>query len=101
MTVKADFSKNEDTLTISIDGKFDFGSLRDFRQAYSDENQRVSKYIVDMRRTETMDSSALGMLLNMKKYLNKQDREIRITNCGPTLKKILLIARFDKKFAID
>jgi anti-anti-sigma regulatory factor len=48
-----------------------------------------------------MDSSALGMLLNMKKYLNKQDREIRITNCGPTLKKILLIARFDKKFAID
>ena len=101
MTVKADFSKNEDTLTISIDGKFDFGSLRDFRQAYSDENQRVSKYIVDMRRTETMDSSALGMLLNMKKYLNKQDREIRITTCGPTLKKILLIARFDKKFAID
>jgi anti-anti-sigma factor len=101
MTVKADFSKSEDTLTISIDGKFDFGSLRDFRQAYSDENQRVSKYIVDMRRTETMDSSALGMLLNMKKYLNKQDREIRITNCGPTLKKILLIARFDKKFAID
>jgi anti-anti-sigma factor len=101
MTVKADFSKNEDTLTISIDGKFDFGSLRDFRQAYSDENQRVSKYIVDMRRTETMDSSALGMLLNMKKYLNKQDREIRITNCGPTLKKILLVARFDKKFAID
>jgi anti-anti-sigma factor len=101
MTVKADLSKNEDTLTISIDGKFDFGSLKEFRNAYSADNQRVSKYIVDMRRTETMDSSALGMLLNMKKFLNKQDREIRITNCGPTLKKILLIARFDKKFAID
>jgi anti-anti-sigma factor len=101
MTVKTDLSKDDNSLTISIDGKFDFGSLTEFRQAYSSADQGVSKYIVDMRRTETMDSSALGMLLNMKKYLNKQDREIRITNCGPTLKKILLIARFDKKFSID
>lgn len=101
MTVKTDLSKDDNTLTISIDGKFDFGSLTEFRQAYSNSEQRISKYIVDMRRTETMDSSALGMLLNMKKHLNKQDREIRITNCGPTLKKILLIARFDKKFTID
>ena len=101
MTVKADLSKQEDVLTISIDGKFDFGSLKEFRQAYTGDHQRVQKYVVDMRRTETMDSSALGMLLNMKKYLNKADREIRIINCGPTLKKILLIARFDKKFAID
>ena len=101
MTVKTDTSETENTLTISIDGKFDFGSLKEFRQAYSGDNEGVSKYVVDMRRTETMDSSALGMLLNMKKYLNKQDREIRIINCGPTLKKILLIARFDKKFKID
>jgi anti-anti-sigma factor len=101
MTIKADLSKTEDTLTISIDGKFDFGSLKDFRLAYSEDHARASKYVVDMRRTETMDSSALGMLLNMKKYLNKEDREIRIINCGPTLKKILLIARFDKKFKID
>ncbi|KPJ92089.1 MAG: anti-anti-sigma factor [Gammaproteobacteria bacterium SG8_11] len=101
MSIKTDISKNEDTLTISIDGKFDFGLLKEFRQAYSTDNGPVSKYVVDMRRTETMDSSALGMLLNMKKFLNKQDREIRIINCGPTLKKILLIARFDKKFRID
>ena len=101
MTVKTDLCEKESTLTISIDGKFDFGSLKDFRQAYSEDHGRVSKYIVDMRRTETMDSSALGMLLNMKKYLNKEDREIRIINCGPTLRKILLIARFDKKFKID
>jgi anti-anti-sigma factor len=101
MTVKTDLSTSDDTLTISIDGKFDFGLLKEFRQAYSVSNAGASKYVVDMRRTETMDSSALGMLLNMKKYLNKEDRAIRIINCSPTLKKILLIARFDKKFKID
>lgn len=101
MTVKTELSNDDNTLTICIDGKFDFGSLKEFRQAYSDNNNSVFKYVVDMRRTQTMDSSALGMLLNMKKYLNKEDREIRIINCGPNLKKILLIARFDKKFKID
>jgi anti-anti-sigma factor len=101
MTVKTNLSQTGDALTISVDGKFDFGSLNEFRQAYSQDHGRVSKYMVDMRSTSTMDSSALGMLLNMKKYLNKNDREIRIINCNPALKKILLIARFDKKFEID
>jgi anti-anti-sigma factor len=101
MAVRTNLSQTGDTITISIDGKFDFGSLTEFRQAYSENHERISKYVVDMRGTDTMDSSALGMLLNMKKFLNKQDREIQITNCRPALKKILMIARFDKKFMID
>jgi anti-anti-sigma factor len=101
MTVRTNLSQAGDALTISVDGKFDFGSLTEFRQAYSKDHSGVSKYLVDMRATSTMDSSALGMLLNMKKYLNKDDREIRIINCNAALKKILLIARFDKKFTID
>jgi anti-anti-sigma factor len=101
MTVKSSLSQAGDELTISVDGKFDFGLLNEFRQAYSKDHGSVSKYLVDMRTATTMDSSALGMLLNMKKHLNKNDREIRIINCNPALKKILLIARFDKKFEID
>lgn len=101
MTVRTNLSQTGDALTISVEGKFDFGSLTEFRQAYSKDHGQVSKYLVDMRGTSTMDSSALGMLLNMKKYLNKGDREIRIINCNSALKKILMIARFDKKFTID
>lgn len=101
MSVKANLSRDGGTLTISVDGKFDFGALTEFRHAYSNDHGRVSRYVVDMRGTDTMDSSALGMLLNMKKFLNVGDREIKITNCRPTLKKILLIARFDKKFMIE
>ena len=101
MTVKANLSQAGDSVTICVDGKFDFGLLTEFREAYSKDYGRAAKYLVDMRSTNTMDSSALGMLLNMKKFLNKEDREIRIINCNPALKKILLIARFDKKFMID
>ena len=48
MTVKADISKQDDILTISIDGKFDFGSLKEFRQAYTSDYQHVKKYVVDI-----------------------------------------------------
>jgi anti-anti-sigma factor len=48
-----------------------------------------------------MDSSALGMLLNMKKTLEDKVTVFEITNCQPQLKKILQISRFDKKFDIS
>lgn len=54
-----------------------------------------------MRKTDTVDSSALGMLLNMKKYLNKEDGEIHIINCNKFVGKILDITNFKKKFSID
>ncbi len=47
-----------------------------------------------------MDSSALGMLLNMRKHLG-DTAPIRIANSRPQIKKILTISRFDKKFNID
>ena len=101
MTVATNLSKDQGVLTIAVNGRFDFGVLNEFRKAYSDEYGHIKKYIVDMRGTDSMDSSALGMLLNMQKFLNKQDREIKVINCQPALKKVLLIARFDKKFNIE
>lgn len=88
-------------LRIAIKGKFDFSLLNDFRQAYADESVSGAKVVVDFRETTSIDSSALGMLLNMKRYLDKADGDIRIMNCNNDVRKILLIARFDKKFTIE
>lgn len=85
-------------LTISIVGRFDFEMVQEFRNAYADKD--ASSYIIDMRGTEHMDSSALGMLLNMRKSLG-DGANISIINCRPQIKKILTISRFDKKFKIE
>jgi anti-anti-sigma factor len=63
-------------------------------------SENTVKVIIDLRETEYMDSSALGMLLNMKKSIENQVSTIEISNCQPQLKKILQISRFDKKFDI-
>lgn len=86
---------------IMIDKRFDFAATREFRQAYEyEESKKFNTYHIDFRDTEYMDSSGLGMLLNMRSYLN-DDADIHLLNCRSQVKKVLMISRFDKKFTIE
>ena len=98
MPVEIALSSDDSEITISIVGRFDFELVQEFRAAYTDKKDVI--YTIDMRATEHMDSSALGMLLNMRKTLGDMTK-ISIINCRPQIKKILTISRFDKKFNIE
>ncbi len=101
MSLTKSLSVDESTVTIQIKGKVDFNLVQSFRQAYAQIEPKTNKVIIDLRETDYMDSSALGMLLNMKKTIESQVQTIEISNCQPQLKKILQISRFDKKFDIN
>ena len=96
MAVTKQVSDSGQDIVISISGKFDFNLVQEFRLSYS-EGDRYKNYILSMEKVEHIDSSALGMLLNMRKFLGA-DTKISIRNCKPTIKKIFTISRFDKKF---
>ena len=99
MSIKSTVTNDGKTLHVAMSGRFDFNCVQDFRKAYADRDKYES-YEVDLRDVDHIDSSALGMLLNMRKYCG-ESVEIRVTNSKPAIKKILLISRFDKKFRID
>ena len=101
MSITTSSSADGKALTIHIKGKFDFNLVQAFRQAYAQVGSQTNKVIIDLRDTDYMDSSALGMLLNMKKTIGDQVSTFEITNCQPQLKKILQISHFDKKFDIS
>ncbi|KMT66247.1 STAS domain-containing protein [Catenovulum maritimum] len=101
MSLSKTLSPDNKTFTIQIQGKFDFNLVQEFRSAYADIGAENPKVVIDLRDTEYMDSSALGMLLNMQKNLGSKVSSIAISNCRPQIKKILQISRFDKKFEID
>ncbi|MCC2604483.1 STAS domain-containing protein [Planctobacterium marinum] len=100
MSVERELSGDGKTLTIILDDKFDFSKVQEFRDAYAEDIESVSTVIVDLGHTEYMDSSALGMLLNMQKSLKEQVSDFQIVNSRPAVAKILQISRFDKKFTI-
>ncbi len=101
MSIDTDLRDSGATLVIKLDDKFDFGKVQDFRLAYADLNDSVQNIEVDLTSTEYMDSSALGMLLNMQKALSDRTLKYRITNARPQVSRILKISRFDKKFDIS
>lgn len=101
MTVEYAFTENKDILLIKIKGMFDFSMLSGFREAYSCDINNKTKVIIDLRETSSINSSALGMLLNMQRHLDRADGDIDIINCNQVVKKVFSITHFDKKFKIE
>ncbi len=94
--------RNENEIKITLGERFDFGSVDDFRRSYENlEDVNKKKLFIDFRNTRYMDSSALGMLINIKNYLSSSDVDLKIINVNEKIKKIFSISRFDKKFDIQ
>lgn len=101
MTIRSDFSTEDNQLTISVDGRFDFSAHKSFREAYEGAEAKVAGYCIDMKDTNYLDSSALGMLLLLRDYAGGDSSKISIVNCSSDVKKILSIANFEQLFAIN
>jgi anti-anti-sigma factor len=96
-TVSADGSQ----VTIYIQGRFDFSSHQEFRNAYEKLSKVPDRYRVDLQGTSYLDSSALGMLLLLRDHAGGERSEIEIINCSQDVKKILMISNFEQLFAIQ
>ena len=98
-------STGGDEVTITLGETFDFSCVEEFRRAYESVESKLGvqtpTFVIDLRLTHYMDSSALGMLINMNKYWQDRAGPMRIINTNPQIKKIFTISRFDKKFEIE
>jgi anti-anti-sigma factor len=94
-------NKDGNTVTISISGRFDFSSHKDFRETYSGTDGALSQYVVDMSSTEYIDSSALGMLLLLREHAGSEASRITIRGARNEVKDILVVSNFDKLFTLS
>lgn len=96
-------SKNADgsELTIRINGRFDFSSHQEFRGSYEGLATKPKSFIIDMRETTYLDSSALGMLLLLRDYAGGDNSSISLANCNADVRKILTISNFEQLFKIS
>ncbi len=91
-------SIEENEIKVLIVGRFDYDLIDEFRDSYAGMVDNSMDVSLDFSQTEHIDSSALGMVLNMKNYLKKEDRAIQIKNCKPNLMKLFSMAHFERKF---
>lgn len=100
MTITSLPSVDGQELTIAIQGRFDYSTHLNFRDAYQRNDIQPQRYVVDFRETTYMDSSALGMLLLLRDYAGGDAASIRLINASADVRRILLIANFDQLFEI-
>ncbi|WP_085299856.1 STAS domain-containing protein [Cognaticolwellia mytili] len=101
MTVKKMLENDDSKLSIVVDGKFDFSLYQNFRDAYIDFQGRNVDIVLDLSKTTYMDSSALGMILLLKEYGDKNSNRIVIKSPNETVNKILEIAQFHRLLTIE
>ncbi len=94
-------SSDGKVVTIDISGRFDFSMHQEFRRVYEQAPGSATQYIINLRQTEYMDSSALGMLLLLREHAGGDRAHIEIMHCQPEVKKILTIANFQHLFCLD
>ena len=88
-------------VSIILESTFDFGSVDAFQNVY--ENMGYGRWHhvdVDFSLTRHIDSSALGMIVNVKKYIDASGAKIRLINVSDHIRKILTISQFEKKIEI-
>lgn len=101
MAITSSVSADGSQVTIYIQGRFDFSSHQEFRNAYEKLSKTPSRFRVDLQGTSYLDSSALGMLLLLRDFAGGERAEIEIVNCSQDVKKILLISNFEQLFTIQ
>lgn len=101
MSIHTHRSENGHTLTIRIEGRFDFSTHQAFRNAYEHENREVQEFIVDLSGATYLDSSALGMLLLLRDFAGGDGARIELRNCNNDVRRILTISNFEQLFSIQ
>ena len=99
MAISSTESEDGEVVTIRVSGRFDFATHEAFLQAYRAYARGEKRYVVDLKEAGYIDSSAMGMLLQLREYSeNANDVELMIGN--DTVREILQIANFDKLFRV-
>jgi len=101
MSIVVGTSDDGKVTTIVINGRFDFSLHGEFRKAYKDRGVNAGQYIVDLKNTDYLDSSALGMLLLLKEHAEGNSSGLKIINVNNEIREILNIASFDKLFVME
>jgi anti-anti-sigma factor len=100
MSISTAIPENGNPITIKVTGRFDFSSHKAFIAAYKEHPKGEKEFIVDLESAEYLDSSAMGMLLQLREYSSKKPNSVILSNGNAAIKEILRIANFGKLFTI-
>lgn len=94
--------KKDKIARMRLNGRFDFNSHREFRNACDQalQDQSNQEIEVDFSSVDYLDSSALGMLLLLREKATNVNMKVVLLNCKGIVQQVLEVANFQKLFTI-
>lgn len=100
--MQVNVSNRDGKTAIVLQGRFDFNSHREFREAVDQAVQQAPHDIlVDLGEVDYLDSSALGMLLMLRDKARNSGKEVGLSNARGAVKQVIEIANFGKLFPLN
>ncbi|QGG80248.1 anti-anti-sigma factor [Litorivicinus lipolyticus] len=100
MSVSTSFLSAESRLTIRVTGRFGFSLHKAFLDAFQKFGSGARCYTVDLTDADSVDSSALGMMLLLRDFAGGDRSNITVEGANLDIEKVLKITAFDKLFHI-
>ena len=94
MKVESILTNNDESVVITVHGRFDFSVANDFRNSYRNIPVK-SEYILELSSVDYMDSAAIGMILLLHEF-SGNTALIKAINCSESIKKIILMSHIDR-----
>jgi anti-anti-sigma factor len=101
MSIESTWNDGNKTLSIDIGDTFNYSSQSDFKEAYINHEHPGLIVKINMAMTEFMDSAALGMLIQLRKFVESHKGKVVLVRPRDTVMKILKTAQFDRLFRIE
>ena len=85
---------------LKLRGNFDFKFFQEFRRLYEPalKNAEICTIEIDLHGVEYIDSSALGMLLQLRE--KAAHKKIILSHCPDAVRQVLEVANFNRLFEL-
>ena len=91
---------SDGSCVITIEGRFDINVQSEFRKAYEKHNSG-DRFVIDLKDSDYLDSSALGMLLQLREFVDNKKERVVLKNCNRRVRDILSVAKLCPLFTMD
>lgn len=99
--MQTNVTSRDGSTVIVLQGRFDFNSHREFRDAVDRAfKENAPEIKVDLGGVDYLDSSALGMLLMLRDKAKGAGKTVALSGARGSVKQVIEIANFGKLFVL-
>ena len=93
--LKIDKKENKEYTIISLAGEADFNCEVELRREFEDLIQKDTNIVIDLEKTDYIDSVGISLFTYLKKELIKRNKEVCFYRPMDSIKKVFLMTRLD------